>query len=629
MKTLITFVILNFTTLVTANPSTISRGFANLIQSLNSDYTEDMDEILQSEETYLRGLAHGAEVYNSKVELLIGEEVELKDDPEEEEVAEEEDPDNTEDLPEELDLRDKGMMHAAIYQGNCGSCGWVSGTQTLEARIAIVSENYIPYSIQNFMNCAGKPCVGAQPYAVTTQAKKSNVIVPEKEVPYTKKQCVKEGEGKSACFAKCGKRNPSIFNNTLHDQFVIVAGTGKARTEAQLIKALQSGPVTTCFRTKSMEAGERCSNGCNHANSIIGYTKDKWILQESYGKHWGKNNDGSWQTTKGSICGNQIITKAHFPRIFYDYDRANAYYFPVEGGVWEEELEFVDKEKYGITQADEKNVGTAKNKCAYLGSVCKGVAALSSGSFGLVSDFGAGFSGDQTAFKKMQMVVYLRHDGSGKYIGIKEDDNELSLIAVNKDSAAPFFTSYSRFISFRYPRYHMVDNNLQLIIGGVRDIDETESWTLNNCNIYNDVSRKSFDLLPGEKGKTFLGENKYDPACTSQRFNIGLSGTWAIVSSELQLPLGEQLQFTASSSQKFRWNARQILNSRGHPFTPEIKLSIADFKFERKENVMRPRHCGISKLYPIGWDNHLAMKNNEVVMSSEMDSSWTFEYEDL
>merc|ERR1712176_136886 len=425
------------------------------------------------------------------------------------------------------------------------------------------------------------------------------------------------------------------FTNTLEDQFVIIAGSGSARTEAQLKKALQDGPVTTCFSKKSVEAGERCSNGCSHANSIIGYTKNKWLLQESYGKHWGKNNDGSWQTTIGSPCSDAIIKKAYFPKVFYDYDRANAYYEATENGVNEADLKFVDEEVYGITAAHKRNLGTAKNKCAFLGSACKGVVKLSSGSFELVSDFGAGSSGYQAAFKKVQMVVYLKHEETGKYIGVEKNKEGVNLIAVTKDKAAPSFTSHSRFISFQYPRYHLVEDHMELIDGRVQDIDESKTWTLNNCNIYSDASGKSFDLLPGSKGKIFLGGSSHDPSSTSQKFNIGLSGRWQIISNELQLPLADrsdELQFTdhdKASYRAFRWNARQIINKMGRPYNHDMEISNAHFTFGNKENVMRPRDCGISRREPTGKDDHLTVKNNEVVMSSYMDSSWTFKYDDL
>jgi len=631
--------ILSFVAVISANPSSVNRGFANLVFSLTDDYMDDMEEILSSEEVYLNALDRQEEVYYSEVELLIGEELELADEPinedaENEEESDSDDPDIS-NLPEEFDNRARGIMHRAIHQGMCGSCGWVSGTQTLEARIALVSENWIPYSIQELMNCAGKQCIGVQPYSVNTQVRKSGFVVPEYEIPYTKRACVQEDVGKKACYAKCGRVNPADFTNALDDQFVFIAGTRAAHSEAKLIEALQDGPVTTCFSKKSVQEGERCSPGCSHANSIVGYNKEKLIIQESYGKTWGGMDDGSWKTTKGSICATAITNKAYYPHVMYDFDRANAYYSSVEGGVDEGELKFVVKEKNGILANTTRNWGTAKNKCAFLGSACEGVVALSSGAFELVSDFGAGSEGEQAAFKKSQMVVYLRHEGSGKYIGIKKNKKGLHLIAVAKAKAAPFFTSYARFISFQYPEYHLVDNKLELIVGGTKEIDVTKSWTLNSCNIYNDVSGNSFDQIPDKKGVISLGSNKYDAAASTQKFNVGLSGKWMLQSTDLNMALASRKgisMFTddkKSSILRFRWNARQIITDRGIPFNTDMKLAGVDFKFEDKENAMRPRDCTVSKLIPIGFEDNLALEDGKLVMSSNTDSRWTIEYADL
>ena len=569
------------------------------------------------------------------VEELVGlYETELEGEPDDVEEATK--PGGIETLPEELDLRKTGMIHEPIYQGTCNGCGWISGTQALEARVAIVSENYIPYSLQSFMNCAGKPCIGGQPYAVTTQAKKRGMIVPEGEIPFTKNDCVKAGEGKSACYAQCGYLHPEKYTNTLHDQFVVIGGTGHAGTEEELMAALQDGPATTCFSKKSVQEGERCSQGCTHANSIIGYTKTSWLLQESYGKRWGPFDDGTWTTTKGSLCAQAVNQKAYFPRVFYDYDRANAFYKAVKDGLSEQDIQFVDKEKYGIKDSDKVNVGTAKNKCAFLGSACKGVVKLNTGTFELVAEMGSG-GGDLTAFRKVQMVTYLKHERVGMYVGLKETKKGLKPVMVEKSKAAPFFSSYSRLISFDYPLYHLVDDKMKPVVEGVQNIDKADSWTLRNCQIQSDVSGKCFDLLQGRKGQNTLGGKICDPTSTSQKFDVGLSGEWILRSVELGFPLAtlkDETVFTdnpKASIKTFRWNARQIINDKAHPFKPDMETSAEDFKFGRGENEMRPRSCGISKLTPTGSDDHLGVnsRNGKVFMSSEMDSNWTFEYGDL
>ena len=637
MKLLLT---LTLVAVLSANPvCPASRDFLSLIASLSEDFSaEEIAEILSSEQVYLDALNMNEDVYYSGVELLVGEEVEMEDTFSSEEVEEREEAEVL-DLPEAIDNRNRGIMSGPIWQGMCGSCGWVSGTQTLEARIALISENYVPYSIQNFMNCAGKPCIGTQPYAVTAQLKKSEFAVPKSEIPYTKKKCAKAGPKKSVCYANCGKKTTSEkFSNALLDQFVFIAGSRAAHSESELMEALQDGPVTTCFAKKKSKDGERCSPGCNHANSIVGYDSEKFILQESYGKTWGKDKDGSWRTTKGSICANAIIKKAYYPKILYDYDRANAYFTAIEGGVKRVELQFVEKERYEITANHTRNWGTAKNKCAFLGSACKGVVKISPDTVELVADFGAGSGGEVAAFRKFQMVSYLRHEGSGKYIGVKKNKKGHHLVIVDKANAAPFFSSYARFISFQYPKFHIVNNELEKISGGIKDIDVMKSWTLNGCNIYNDYSGLSFDQVPNKSNKMVLTSNKYDSTASTQKFNIGLSGSWLLRSSDSGLPLARRKDgfrvFTEdekATALRFRWNARQIITKFGKAFNSSMQLDGKDFKFENKDYSMRPRDCVISKLIQLDFEENfnLAVKNGELVMSSDTESRWTFEYDDL
>lgn len=558
------------------------------------------------------------------------------------------------DLPETLDYRDYGIMHKIIRQGSCNSCGWIAGTQTLEARVAFVSENYIPYSIQNFMNCPGDVCSAAQPFRVNSMANRFGFIVPQSEIAYTKNKCKKTGN----CYKKCGHKNPKEYTNALDDQFVIVVGTGAVYTENAVLHALQDGPISTCFGTLKLEKGERCSKGCGHANTIIGYNKtdETLLLQENYSKNWGMFGNGTWVTKKGSICSKSIADKGRFPVVLYDYDRANAFFTKLENGVRESDLKFVDDLEHSVTNENKKNWGTAKNKCAFIGKICKGVVAISSGKFELVSSFEGETPGDTPAFKKTQMVIYLRNEKYGKYLGIKADVRDLRLVSVDKEDAAPFFTSYSRFISYDFPNFHLVKNKLEKIVGGVRDIDPGDVWKLNDCNLYNAKSGYSFDLLKNEtvrlnptakkkkhRVKTSvswtIAGNPFNKTSTKQRFDVSLSGKWTLISQYLGLSLGRYQQKDIFSSNKkvntlyFRWNARQIINnSGGKAWDPYVKRSTTGFNFKDEDKWFTPTDCTISRMVSWGGADHLAIEEGEVVMSGNMDddaSKWTFEYADL
>ena len=640
MQTMKLLLVLAYCTLVLGSPN-VSRGFTILMESLRGDDSIDMEELLTHEDDYIREQSHKDDVLYSELELFTDEE-EMVDDEDSDDVDEIKETDvDISAYPEELNWRNQGVVHRAIYQGAyCGSCGWVAGTQTLEARIAIVSENYIPYSIQSFMNCAGRPCVGALPFSVQNQGQKEGFIVPENEIPYTQRKCVKAGPGKTECYKKCGKNHPYNYTNALHEQFVVIARSRGVKNANGLIKALQGGPLHTCFTRYKKPPGEKCRAGCSHANSIIGYTNNSFIIQDSYGKNWGPFKNGTWKTPMNSSCSAALIKKAAHPNILYDYDRANAYYTQIERGVKEEVLSFVDKTDYGVTINNTKNWGTAKNKCAFLGSACKGVVELSSGTFELVSHFGLGSAGSQKAFRKFQMVIYLKHENTGQYIGIGKNTEPVS---VEKERAAPFFTSYGRFVSFEYPKFHLVNNTLCPVKDTVREIALNfrrnplhNPWNLSHCIMHNVASGKSMSQEKPKK-MVFLTTATMDKNSTFQRFNIGISGRWKLVSDITGTPFSESKKgvdyFAPQDRTKkryyFMWHARQIISDRGRAFGPDLRYF--DIDFYNSTNVWTPTDCSLSKDDSMGVQQHLLLENGTFVMGKDENSTngWTFEYADL
>merc|ERR1712176_38758 len=179
--------------------------------------------------------------------------------------------------------------------------------------------------------------------------------------------------------------------------------------------------------------------------------KDTFLLQESYGKGWGQFGNGTWETPTDDRCGEAILQKAYFTAIFYDYDRANAYYEEVD--VMESQLKYVEyKPSLHFSEGDLTNIGKAKNRCAFLGVDCKGVFENSDGELKLVSSVsGKKKKKDDSKtkyFRKRQMVIYLELDvdGTKNYLRIRvHKKGSLKLEMTNsKTKAAPFFTSYGR-----------------------------------------------------------------------------------------------------------------------------------------------------------------------------------------
>merc|ERR1712150_188635 len=112
----------------------------------------------------------------------------------------------------------------------------------------------------------------------------------------------------------------------------------------------------------------------------------------------------------------------------------------------------------------------------------------------------------------------------------------------------------------------------------------------------------------------------------TQRFDIGMSGKWSLVSNHLNVPLrhfknGKNFVFTSNPKARIkylRWNARQIITPMGKAINSNVDNPTKDFDFRDKNNWFTPTDCSISKLVASGNDNYLAINNGKVIMSSNI-----------
>lgn len=547
---------------------------------------------------------------------------------------------------EALDNRDLGVVSEPIHQGTtCGSCAYVAGVHALEARVALVSENWVPYSIQDFMNCDDNICGGGQPYKMANIVRNHQFIVSKDEMPYVMRKCMWYGETKSKDTCHCG-REMTNYTNVLDDQFVFVGPTVRAETEEKLKIALATGPATTCFSFAKVK-GERCKRGCQHINLIVGYTEDKIILQESYGKSWGGHDDGSWRSNYDGLCGSAVLGKAYFTPVFYDYDRANAYYTETDISLSRVSFLAYDRDFY-FTEEDTKNIGLAKNRCAWLGSKCKGVVEAADGELKIVASIQKGRNRRDLVkfFQKTQMVVYLHNEDTGKQISLKMKRGFPKIALKNKGS--PFFTSYGRFISYNFPNFEFGGNSmvqLNFDIKNSQKVNPEAQWALEECNLQNKKSGMSLDLKEMEDGNEIqytIGGSVTDVQSDSQRFNIGISGTWELVSNELDqtLMLNKKTKIRSFAPENgrsrktkpavYRWNARQILGRVGKPLDENFEKGAGYFEFSSDPvNEVTPTHCKIVRKNDDSGQKLVVVKGKNVKMAREGDDRWSFEYDDM
>ena len=445
-------------------------------------------------------------------------------------------------------------------------------------------------------------------------------------------------------------------------QWFFIGPTLTAPTADKAEKSLQDGPLTTCFiRHWKGPVGNQCKPGCAHANSIIGYDSKRWYLQESIGKNfmyprlkdlkkmWGLKNisfansmdyapegvqlsDGTWYVNRHTECEYAILSKARYPLIFFDYDRANAYF--IKQILKPDQMTFINKSIEHVEAADFINVGMAKRRCSLMGSKCQGVVEMSNGGFELIQEISHSklSLNPVEVFRKKQMVIYLRNK-DGNYIGIQKNSFEL-VIVDNKTDAAAFFTSNSRIIPFQFPSYNLGSRKLEKY--NLNEPEPQKHWNLKDANLKNIASGYSMDV--GLQGR--ITGRMFNKTSRSQRFDLGLSREWKIFSHSKQTYLRKSRHnsyaFKSDHTYKdfahLRWQARQILTTKGKPFTEKWALGEEYFNIGRKENTVAPTDCLLAygNDYNIKYLGHLGRKIVMINDTSVNDGlRWSFVYGDI
>jgi len=187
--------------------------------------------------------------------------------------------------PDSLDWRTKGAVSAVKNQGGCGSCWAFSAAESVESHYQIASGKLLTLAPQTYVNCVQNPqsCGGTGGCQGATMELAFNFTVQEgialeSDMPYTARD-------QSCPSFKAAVKAAGYVKNPVND--------AAAFETALATKGPMS--VTVAAGSWQLYGGgifQGCSKGqdetLDHGVQAVGYTKDYWIVRNSWGPGWGE-----------------------------------------------------------------------------------------------------------------------------------------------------------------------------------------------------------------------------------------------------------------------------------------------------------------------------------------------------
>ncbi|XP_076145903.1 cathepsin K-like [Alosa pseudoharengus] len=205
--------------------------------------------------------------------------------------------------PSSIDYRKKKDRVTPVRnQETCGSCWAFAAAGALEGQLKTMGKELVVLSPQNLVDCVGmnKGCCGG----VITKAFDyihKNGIASETECPYKNmaEKCMAY-----SITVRCNGHK-TIKKGNEEDLAVAVAKVGPVAV------CLDSTQPTFAFYKQGVYTDYYCNpDYLTHAVLVVGYTKNAWIVKNSWGKTWG---DGGYIYIKRgkNVCG--IANYASYP----------------------------------------------------------------------------------------------------------------------------------------------------------------------------------------------------------------------------------------------------------------------------------------------------------------------------
>jgi len=193
--------------------------------------------------------------------------------------------------PDSIDWRDE-TVHGKVVtpvknQGGCGSCWAFSATETVESHYAIASKQLLKLAPQTYVNCVKNPnkcggtggCQGATMELAFNLTAQTGIAL-ESTLPY-------KGVNEQCQEYKAAVKVSGYVKNPVNDAKALETAVATKGPQAITVAA---GPW--------MFYGGGVFHGCgsssqgavlDHGVQLVGYSKDYWIVRNSWGAGWGEN----------------------------------------------------------------------------------------------------------------------------------------------------------------------------------------------------------------------------------------------------------------------------------------------------------------------------------------------------
>lgn len=207
------------------------------------------------------------------------------------------------DVPDTLDLRQKGLVTSVKMQGACGSCWAFSAAGALEGQLAKKTGKLLDLSPQNLVDCSTKygnhGCNGGFMHHAFQYVIDNQGIDSEKSYPYNGKDntCKYNLPGRSA---NCSRYDflPEGDEQALKQAIATIG---------PISVAIDARRPRFAFYRSGVYDDSSCSQKVNHAVLAVGYGtlngQDFWLVKNSWGTYFGDNGYIRMARNKNNQCG--------------------------------------------------------------------------------------------------------------------------------------------------------------------------------------------------------------------------------------------------------------------------------------------------------------------------------------